>query len=53
MLIVRRWVWDSDMPGVLVADEIGLGKTSTSVAAAMICKLPTENAVMGLLLSIL
>jgi len=40
--IVRRWVWDADMPGALVADEMGLGKTFTSVAAAMICKLLTE-----------
>jgi len=23
--IVRRWVWDADMPGALVADEMGLG----------------------------
>jgi len=50
--IVRRWVWDADMPGALVADEMGLGKTFTSVAAAMICKLLTENSVMGLPLSI-
>ena len=33
---VRRWVWDSDMPGVLVVDEMGLGRTFTSVVAAMI-----------------
>jgi len=51
--IVRKWVWDSDMPGVLVADEMGLGKTFTSVAAAMICKLLTEKVVMGLPLLIL
>jgi len=51
--IVRRWVWDVDMPGALVADEMGLGKTFTSVAAAMICKLLTEKVVMGLPLSIL
>jgi len=49
--IVRGWVWDSDMPGALVADKICLGKTSTSVAAAVICKLPTEKdvIVMGVL----
>jgi len=52
-LIVRRWVWDADMPGALVADEMGLGKTFTSVAAAMLCKLLTEIVVMGLPLSIL
>ena len=39
------------MPGALVADKICLGKTSTSVAAAVICKLPTEKdvIVMGVL----
>jgi len=51
--IMRRWVWDADMPGALVADVMGLGKTFTSVAAAMICKLLTEKVVMGLPLSIL
>jgi hypothetical protein len=51
--IMRRWVWDPDMPGVLVADEMGLGKTFTLVAAAMLCKLVTEKVVMGLPLSIL
>jgi hypothetical protein len=45
--IVRRWVWDTDMPVTLVADEMGIGKTFTSVAAAMICKLLTEIDVMG------
>jgi hypothetical protein len=53
MFIVRRWVWDADMPAALVADEMGLGMTFTSVAAAMICKLLTEKVVMGLPLSIL
>jgi len=52
-LIMKRWVWDADMPGTLVADEMGLGKTFTSVAAAMLCKLVTQNVVMGLPLSIL
>ena len=51
--IVRRWDWDSDMPGALVADEMGLGKTFTSVAAAMLCKLVTKKVVMGLPLCIL
>jgi len=51
--IVRRWDWDADMPGALVADNMGLGKTFTSVAAAMLCKLVTEKVVMGLPLSIL
>jgi len=36
-----------------VADEMGLRKTFTSVAAAMLCKLVTEIVVMGLPLSIL
>jgi len=51
--IVRRWVWDSDMPAALVLVEMGLGKTFTSLAAAMICTLLTEKVVMGLLLSII
>ena len=51
--IVRRLVWDADMPGALVSDEMGLGKTFTSVAAAMLCKLVTEKVVMGVPLSIL
>jgi len=34
--IVRSSVWDTHTPGALVADETGLGKTFTSVAAAMI-----------------
>jgi hypothetical protein len=50
---MRSWVWDADMPVALVADEIGLGKTFTLVAAAMICTLLTEKVVMGLPLSIL
>jgi SNF2 family DNA or RNA helicase len=45
-------VWDADMPESLVADAMGLGKTFTSVAAAMICKLLTEKVEMGLPLSI-
>src|SRR5882757_8668847 len=51
--IVRRWVWDADMPGALLADEMGIGKTFTSVAAAMLCKLVMEQVVMVLPLSIL
>ena len=51
--VVRRWVWDADMPGPLVADEMGLGMTFTSVTAAMINQLLTKKVVMGLQLSIL
>ena len=51
--ILRRCVWDTDMPGALVADEMGLGKTFTFVAAAMLCKLFTVEVVMGLPLPIL
>jgi len=40
--ILWRWVRDSDLPGVPVVDEMGFGKTFTSVAAAMMCKLLTE-----------
>jgi len=36
---VRRWVQDSDMSGVLVAGEMGLATTFTSVAVAMQCTL--------------
>jgi len=50
--IMRRWVWDADMPGALEADEMGLGKTFTLVAVALLCKLVTEKVVMGLPLSI-
>ena len=42
----------ADMPGALVADEMGLEKTFTSVATAMLCKLVIEKVVMGLPLSI-
>jgi len=45
--IGTRCVWDADMPGALVADEMELGKTFTSVAAAMICQLLTDKVVMG------
>ena len=50
--ILRRWVWDADMTGALVADEMGFGKTFTMVAAAMICTLLPEKVVMGLPLTI-
>jgi SNF2 family DNA or RNA helicase len=45
--MLRRLVWDADMPGALVADEMGLGKTFTSVAAAMHCKSVTPKVLMG------
>ena len=51
--IMRRWDWYTDMPGALVADEMGLVKTFTSVTAAMLCKLVTVKVVMELPLSIL
>jgi hypothetical protein len=50
--IVRRWVWDADMPRALVADEMCHGKTFTLVAGATLCRLVTENVVMGLPLPI-
>ena len=49
---MRRWIGDAEMPGTLVVDEMGLGKIVTLVAAAMLCKLVTENVVMGLTLFI-
>jgi len=36
------------MPEVPVADEMDLGNTFTSVAAAMICQLLTEEVAIGL-----
>jgi len=36
--IVRRWVREAEIPGALVANEMGLGKTFTPVAVAMLCK---------------
>jgi len=51
--IVWRCVWDADMPVALVADEMGLRKTFTLVAVAMICKPLTEKVEIGLPLSIL
>ena len=41
------------MSGALLAEEMGLGTTFTSVGVAMLCKLVTEKVVMGLPLSIL
>ena len=49
--LMRRSVWDADMPGALVADEMSRGKNFTLVAAAMLCKLLTKNDVMGVPLS--
>jgi hypothetical protein len=46
-------MWDADMPGALVADEMGLGNTFASVAAAMLCNSVTKRVVLGLPLSIL
>jgi len=51
--IGRRWVSDSDMPGALLANEMDLDNTFTSLAVAMIYELVTEMVVMGLLLSML
>jgi hypothetical protein len=50
---VRMWFGDCNMPGVLVADAMGIGITFTPVATAMICKLLTENVVKRLPLSML
>jgi len=52
-LIVRTWVWDSVISGAQLADEMDLGKTFTSVAAAIICKLLTKKIVVGLPLPIM
>jgi hypothetical protein len=47
-IIVKRWVWDADLPGALVADEMSHGRTFTEVAAAILSKFVTEKVVMGL-----
>ena len=41
--IVRRWVFDVDLPGVLLADEMGLGKTVTVLAAALYAKVVSNK----------
>ena len=41
--IVRRWVFDVDLPGVLLADEMGLGKTFTVLAAALYAKVVSNE----------
>ncbi len=41
--IVRRWVFDVDLPGVILADEMGLGKTFTVMAAALYAKMLTHD----------
>jgi hypothetical protein len=51
--IIRRCSWDAVMPGVLVAVEMSLGKTFTSIAVAMLSKLVTEKVVIGLPVSYL
>jgi hypothetical protein len=45
--IVRRWVWDTDMPRALVADEMGLGKTFTLVAAVVLATGPDSRVGSG------
>jgi hypothetical protein len=51
--IVKSLVWDSDKAGVLVADEVGVGKTFTSAVQETIQKLLTEIVVIGLALLML
>ena len=43
--IVRRWIFDYDLPGALVADEMGLGKTFTVLAAALYAKCLVEDVI--------
>jgi len=45
-----RLVWDSDVPGVLVPDDMGHPKMYTWEAAAMICKLLAEKGAVGMAL---
>jgi hypothetical protein len=51
--IMRGWLWETDMLGELEEDEMGLRKTFSSIAAAMLCKLVPEKLGLGLALSIL
>ena len=37
-LLVRYWLFDVNLPGVLLADEMGLRKTFTVLAAALFAK---------------
>ena len=41
--IVRRGVFDIELPGVLLADEMGLGKTFTVLAAALYTKVVSNE----------
>ena len=43
--IVRRWVFNVDLPGVLLVDEMGLGKTFTVLAAALYAKIVSDELV--------
>jgi hypothetical protein len=45
---MRGWVWDTDMVAALVAYDMGLGNTFTSVEVAMLWKLVLGKSVMGL-----
>jgi hypothetical protein len=49
LLIVTKWISDSDMPEALEADEMGHNKTFISVQVALICDWLTEKIVMGML----
>jgi hypothetical protein len=41
--IVWRWIFDMDLPGVLLAYEMGLGKTFTVLAGDLYVKSITED----------
>jgi hypothetical protein len=47
-LIVQSWVWDSDMPVVLVSDAKDFGKMFTIQVVCNICKFVTWKIVGGL-----
>jgi len=51
-LIFRILAWNLHMPGALVADDMGIGKTFTAVVAALRCTLQTEMVVKWLSQSI-
>jgi len=50
---VGRWFCYLDMPGALVADNLGIGKKCTSGAVGMMWKLLTKQVVVRFLVSIL
>jgi len=51
--ILRRWISNGEMPGILVTDIMGLRTAFTLVAVAHLWKIVTDKVVMGSAMSIL